>query len=121
MERCVWRFENYSPKALQRFRGLYSRKNYFRRATCGFLLDSLSKKGIDVKDLPTRIRNPIKFRAGGGGMAYGYEATILADICEIVLAARKQDAERSHERGSRIDQQDVVVGAVAALTSSTSC
>lgn len=25
-----------------------------------------------------------------GGMAYGYEATILADVCDVILAARKQ-------------------------------
>lgn len=36
--------------------------------------------------------NPIKFRAQGGGMAYGYEATVLADICEVVLAARRDGA-----------------------------
>lgn len=52
--------------------------------------DSLAAKGIDVKDLPARIRSPIRFLPPGGGMAaYGYEATILADICEALLAARR--------------------------------
>ncbi len=32
---------------------------------------------------------PIKFLTPSGTIAYGYEATILADICEAVLAARK--------------------------------
>lgn len=32
---------------------------------------------------------PIKFKTSTGNIAYGYEATILADICEAVLAARK--------------------------------
>jgi hypothetical protein len=32
--------------------------------------------------------NPIKFRTPSGNVAYGYEATILADICEAVLQAR---------------------------------
>jgi len=32
--------------------------------------------------------NPIKFRTPNGNVAYGYEATILADICEAVLQAR---------------------------------
>lgn len=41
-------------------------------------------------DLLLVIDNPIKFRhPGGGGIAYGYPATILADICDAVLAARK--------------------------------
>jgi hypothetical protein len=35
-------------------------------------------------------KNPIKFRTPNGNIAYGYEATILADICDAVLAARKQ-------------------------------
>lgn len=33
--------------------------------------------------------NPIKFRTQSGSLAYGYEATVLADICDAVLAARK--------------------------------
>lgn len=32
---------------------------------------------------------PIKFKASNGHLAYGYEATVLADVCEAVLAARK--------------------------------
>jgi hypothetical protein len=32
--------------------------------------------------------NPIKFQTPNGSVAYGYEATILADICEAVLQAR---------------------------------
>lgn len=35
-------------------------------------------------------KDPIKFRAPNSKIAYGYEATILADICDAVLAARKQ-------------------------------
>lgn len=31
---------------------------------------------------------PIKFKTPKGKIAYGYEATVLADICEAVLAAR---------------------------------
>lgn len=41
-------------------------------------------------ELAAAIRSPIRFRmARGGKAAYGYPATILADICEAVLAARK--------------------------------
>ena len=54
--------------------------------------NSLAEKGIDANDLPARIRNPIRFTPPGGGrVSYGYEATILADICDVILAARKQD------------------------------
>jgi hypothetical protein len=38
------------------------------------------------------ISNPIVFRTPRGSRAYGYEATLLADLCEAVLEARKQGA-----------------------------
>jgi hypothetical protein len=55
-------------------------------------ITSLAKKGIDTKDLVMRIGEPILFRPTGGGKpAYGYEATIINDICDAVLAARLAD------------------------------
>ncbi len=52
--------------------------------------DNLAAKGTDIKDLSARIRSPIRFNPTGGGRdAYGFEATILADICDVVLSARK--------------------------------
>lgn len=52
--------------------------------------EGLTERGLECNDLAERLRNPIKFRLSGGGMsAYGYEATILADICDAILAARK--------------------------------
>lgn len=44
------------------------------------------------KELAVCIQNPIKFAIPGRGVAYGYEATILADICNVVLEARKAGA-----------------------------
>ena len=40
------------------------------------------------EDLATCTANPIQFRTTRGILAKGYEATLLADICEAVLAAR---------------------------------
>jgi hypothetical protein len=54
----------------------------------------IDTKGISPfvsKELVERTKNPIKFRIPKGGIAYGYEAIILADLCEAVLAARKAD------------------------------
>src|SRR5712691_1582451 len=52
-------------------------------------LDGLAQKGVDIKDLAVRIRAPIRFLpTGGGRVAYGYEATIIADLCDVILAAR---------------------------------
>lgn len=54
------------------------------------ILARLSSKGLDTKDLESRIGNPILFRAPGAGKAHGFEATVLADFCEVILAAREK-------------------------------
>ena len=41
-------------------------------------------------ELRDRTANPVKFRAPNGKIAYGYEATVLADLCEAVLRARDE-------------------------------
>lgn len=40
-------------------------------------------------DLRDRVENPILFRTPANGKAYGYEAEILVELCEAVLAARQ--------------------------------
>lgn len=41
-------------------------------------------------DLLPLIENPIKFtHSSGGGVAFGYPATLLADLCDAILSARK--------------------------------
>src|SRR5205085_9661100 len=40
------------------------------------------------EDLASCTGSPIRFRTTKGILANGYEATLLADICEAVLAAR---------------------------------
>lgn len=55
------------------------------------LLSSLLQKGIDIKGLPARLNNPIKFvMPNGGPPASGYEATILPDICAVIIEADRQ-------------------------------
>lgn len=48
----------------------------------------LESKGLDCNDLNVRIASPIRFRSSGG-VSNGYEANILVDICNVILAARK--------------------------------
>jgi len=50
------------------------------------------------EDLVDRINNPIRFIPPHGGYAYGYEATILADLCEAVLGARDAGALQAQQR-----------------------
>jgi hypothetical protein len=48
----------------------------------------IAQKGLESKDLAARTDLPKIFYPPTGRTAYGYEATILADLCEFVLAAR---------------------------------
>jgi hypothetical protein len=53
-------------------------------------LASLEAKGLQVNDLIARINSPVRFYPPhGGNPADGYEATILPDICDVVLEARR--------------------------------
>jgi hypothetical protein len=61
-------------------------------------LESLAAKGIDVKDLAMRINEPIVFRIPSAGKAaYGYDATILPDLCDVIWEA--------HQHGVLLKQQ----------------
>jgi len=42
-------------------------------------------------DLADMIKSPLRFVLPSGGIAYGYEATILADICAAVIEAADED------------------------------
>lgn len=53
-------------------------------------------------DVAEMITNPIRFSVGGS-TAYGYEATILADLCDAVLAARREG--RLHYQQEHIAEQ----------------
>lgn len=55
-------------------------------------IDTKAIKPFVSKELSEMIKNPIRFQVPTGNIAYGYEATVLADLCDVVLAARKQNA-----------------------------
>lgn len=58
------------------------------------------KDGFNWSDLVERINNPISFRARGvGRLSYGYEATILADLCDAILQARDVKALHVQQQG----------------------
>ena len=45
--------------------------------------------GFVSNELRERVQNPILFRTPANGKAYGYEAEVLAELCEAVLSARQ--------------------------------
>jgi hypothetical protein len=66
----------------------------------------VATKGVSEfisNDLAEVINRPIKFVTPHGSTAYGYEATILTDICDAVLAARR--AGKLHYQQNHIATQ----------------
>jgi hypothetical protein len=62
-------------------------------------------------DLLEMIKNPVRFKLPVfGNLAYGYEATILADLCDAVLEARKQGALH-HQQAHIAVQCEILVRA----------
>jgi hypothetical protein len=79
-------------------------------------VEGLVEKGVNCKDLAVRIRNPILFRPNKGGkIAYGYEATILADICDAVLAARKMGSVLAANQTRIAEQCEILVRGFARV------
>jgi len=60
------------------------------------------------------ITNPIRFRTPSGTIAYGYEATMLADLCDAVLAARK-DGKLNYQQDHIAVRCEILVRAFARL------
>lgn len=58
----------------------------------GAFVATKALKPFVSQELADMINNPIRFQFARGGTAYGYEATLLADLCDVVLAARKAGA-----------------------------
>ena len=72
-------------------------------------LASLGAKGLEVSNLIARINNPIRFvPPHGGNVADGYEATILPEICDVVLEAKKRG-------GILLGQQEHIADACGIL------
>lgn len=56
------------------------------------MMGHFSSKGVDCKNLESRITEPIKGLTDLAIVAHGYEATALADMCDVILDARKAGA-----------------------------
>jgi hypothetical protein len=60
------------------------------------------------------ITDPIRFRTTSGNTAYGYEATVLADLCDAVLAARK-DGKLNYQQEHIAEQCEILVRGFARV------
>jgi hypothetical protein len=79
------------------------------------LLSKIGEKGIKTNDLIARIKSPILFiPPHGGNPAYGFEATILADLCDILLVARSEKL-LSQSQLKFADQSEILVRGFARV------
>lgn len=69
--------------------------------------------GFVPPELGEMIANPIRFR-GAGNIANGYDATILADLCDAVLAARAAGA-LNHQQIHIAKQCEILVRGFARV------
>jgi hypothetical protein len=87
-------------------------------------IDTKAVKPFVSNELRNMIMNPIRFRTPSGSMAYGYEATILADLCDVVLDARKS-GKMNYQQKHIADQCEILlrgfarVGIVALVDEAT--
>ena len=80
--------------------------------------------GFASNELIERTANPIRFRTPTGGLAYGYEATILADLCDAILSARaagvlQKQQQHIAERAEILVRGFARVGIIALVDEAT--
>lgn len=63
-----------------------------------YFMARIEDKGIDTNGLSVRCKNPVEFITPYGGKADGFEATILPEICNAVLAAREAGVLHHQQR-----------------------
>lgn len=89
------------------------------------LMARLADKGVDVRGLVARANSPIHFMPPhGGNPADGYEASILPDICAVLIDAHQQGKleprlKRLAERAAIMQHGFATVGIVALVDEAT--
>ena len=81
------------------------------------LVKFINTKGVSEfasDELRSAILNPIRFRSPNGAELEGYNATILADLCDSVLEARKLD-KLNYQQMHIADQCEILVRGFARV------
>lgn len=83
------------------------------------LMEKLAEKGIEIRGIIARANNPIRFiPPHGGNPAHGYEATILPDICAVLIDADRQGvlgSKQLAERAGILQHGFATVGIIALV------
>lgn len=89
------------------------------------LVERLGEKGIEIRGLIARANSPIRFiPPHGGNPADGYEATILPDLCAVLIDAQQQGVLdkrliRLAQRAAILQHGFATVGIIALVDEAT--
>ena len=89
------------------------------------LMARIEEKGINVRNLTARANSPIWFvPPHGGNPASGYEATILPDICAVLIEAGRRGVldkriEHVAERAAKLQHGFATLGIIALVDEAT--
>ena len=89
------------------------------------MLESLEQKGIDVRGLVARANSPIRFiPPHGGNAADGFNATILPDLCAVLIEASRlgklgKRRERLAERAALLQHGFATIGIIGLVDEAT--
>ncbi len=89
------------------------------------IMANLAEKGLDVRGLVVRANSPIRFiLPNGGPFADGYDATMLPDICAVIIEAHQKGMlgkrlEPLAERAAILQHGFATVGIIALVDEAT--
>jgi hypothetical protein len=88
------------------------------------LMLQLEEKGINTRSLSVRADSPIRFVLPGGGIADGYDAKILPDICAVLIEAGQKGKlgkrlARLAERAAILQHGFATLGIIALVDEAT--
>ena len=78
-------------------------------------LSSLESKGLDIKGLYARTTSMIEFHPPSGRTAYAYPATMLVELCEIVLEARDLGILTKQQESTIALRADILIRGFATV------
>jgi hypothetical protein len=82
----------------------------------GDLLKRISDKGLEANDLINALNSPALFTSPRGGKTnYGFEATVLVDICDFYLTARKNSMLSTARQKLTADHCEILTRAFAKV------
>lgn len=114
-----------AQRGLQKGIGLSEGGGHQGERRIAAFMAKLEEKGIDIRNLTARSNSPIRFiPPHGGNPADGYEATILPDICAVIIDADQRGKldkrlKRLAQRAAFLQHGFATIGIIALVDEAT--